>query len=99
MANAHQWRNLITRLRVNSVWHSDVKEIPKRVEFFFLLLSDIRDWKPCTDGLVFKFLGSEDSIMLKEPSSKEKVLAAIVGLRADKSPRLNGFPMAILKHC
>ena len=68
------------------MFSTQIRKGSQRLLKIFPIVVSYGDYRPCIDRLVFNFLGSEDSIILMEPFSKEKVLVVLVGLRGKTNP-------------
>ncbi|RVX20674.1 hypothetical protein CK203_002428 [Vitis vinifera] len=100
MANAHRRRNFLEKLKVNGVLLVGKSGIEEGVAGAFqLMLSEMGEWRPSIEGLVFNSLSLADSAALEFPFSEEEVFSALSSLCGDNAPSPDGFTLALWQSC
>ena len=95
MANAHRRRNSLNSICINGRRldkEADIKE--GLVDAFQNLLSAPAGWSPSLPDLDLKRIGIEEAVSLEETFSENEIWTAISGLKSDKAPGPDGFPIA-----
>ncbi|RVW54973.1 hypothetical protein CK203_096318 [Vitis vinifera] len=84
MANAHRRRNFLEKLKVNGVLLVGKSGIKEGVAGAFqLMLSEMGEWRPSIEGLVFNSLSLADSAALEFPFSEEEILSYLLSRAKD----------------
>ena len=100
MVNAHSRRNWLSKVKVNSCWHTEENEIKASVVgAFHDLFAEEREWRPSTDGLSFEGFDSSEVEKLELPFSEEEVFVALFDLGKDKALGPDGYIMAFWLFC
>ena len=100
MADAHRRRNFLEKLKVNGVLLVGKSGIEEGVAGAFqLMLSEMGEWRPSIEGLVFNSLSLADSAALEFPFSEEEVFSALSSLCGDNAPSPDGFTLALWQSC
>ena len=95
MANSHRRRNCINSICING--RRLEKEVDNKeglVDAFHNLLSAPDGWSPSLPDLDLNRIGSEEAVRLEEIFSENEIWNAITGLKSDKAPGPDGFPIA-----
>ena len=95
MANSHRRRNCINSICINGRRldkEEDIKE--GLVDAFQNLLSTPDGWSPSLPDLDLNRIGNEEAVRLEEIFSENEIWNAITGLKSDKAPGPDGFPIA-----
>ena len=100
MANAHNKRNWLSKVKVNGCWYTEENDLKANVVgAFHNLYSEKGGWRPCIDGLSFVGLDSSEVERIELPFSEEEVFAALSDLGKDKALGPNGYTMAFWFFC
>lgn len=94
VANLRKEKNMVMGLRDNNQWvsgHAAVVEVIYR--FYKDLFVEPFASRPKIEGLDFNILSDQWSQWLERPFSKLEVKEVLKGLKDDKAPGLDGFPM------
>ena len=95
MANAHNRRNWLSRLKVDDCWHTEELDLKNSVVGAFNnLYTEEGGWRPGIEGLPFMRLDSCEAEGLEIPFTEGEVFAALSDLGKDKAPGPDGFTMA-----
>ena len=95
MVNAHNRRNWLSKVKVNSCWHTEENEIKASVVgAFHDLFAEEGEWRPSTDGLSFEGFDSSEVERLELPFSEEEMFVALFDLGKDKALGPDGYIMA-----
>jgi hypothetical protein len=100
VANSNKRNNAIESLSINGSLSSDANEINAHiVHFYTQLFTESCSRRPIPDGLLFKSIGSEESLWLERDFEENEVLEVIKELQGDKSPRPDGFSLDFMRTC
>ncbi|RVX03360.1 hypothetical protein CK203_019832 [Vitis vinifera] len=73
MANAHNKRNWLSKVKVNGCWYTEENDLKANVVgAFHNLYSEKGGWRPCIDGLSFVGLDSSEVERIELPFSEEE---------------------------
>ena len=95
MANSHRRRNCINSICINGRRldkEVDIKE--GLVDAFQILLSAPDGWSPSLPDLDLNRIGNVEAVRLEEIFSENEIWNAITGLKSDKAPGPDSFPIA-----
>ncbi|WJZ97251.1 hypothetical protein VitviT2T_015870 [Vitis vinifera] len=100
MANVHNRRNWLSKLKVNGCWYTEENDLKNSVVGAFKkLYTDEWGWRPWVEGLSFMRLASNEAEGLEIPFSEGEVYVALLDLGKDKAPDPDGFTMAFWLFC
>jgi hypothetical protein len=100
VANSNKRNNAIESLSINGCLSLDANEVKAHiVQFYTQLLTESCSWRPILDGLLFKSIGSEESLWLERDFEENEVLEVIKELQGDKSPGPDGFSLGFVCTC
>ena len=100
MANTHNRRNWLSKVKVNGCWYTEENDLKDSVVgAFHNLYSEEGEWFPYIDGLSFMELDSNEVERLSFLFSEEEVFAAVLDLGKDKALGLAGYTMALWLFC
>ena len=95
MANSHRRRNCINSICINGRRLDKEDDIKKGlVDAFQNLLSAPAGWRPSLPDLDINRIGTEEAVSLEETFFENEIWTAITGLKSDKAPGPDGFPIA-----
>ena len=95
MANAHRRRKSLNSICINGRRldkEADIKE--GLVDAFKNLLTAPTGWSPSLPDLDLNRIGIAEAVSLEETFSENEIWTAISGLKSDKAPSPDGFPLA-----
>jgi hypothetical protein len=100
VANSNKRNNAIESVSINGSLSSDANEINAHiVQFYTQLFTKSCSRRPIPDGLLFKSIGSEESLWLERDFEENEVLEVIKELQGDKSPGPDGFSLSFMRTC
>ena len=100
MANAHNRRNWLSKLKVNGCWYTEENDLKNSmVGAFQKLYSEEGVWRPCIDGLSYMRLARSEAEGLEIPFSEEEVFVALSNLGKDKALGSDGFTRTFWLFC
>ena len=95
MTNSHKRRNTIERIQIGGEWLEGEGEVRTGIMNAYKgLLSDPGVWRASPEGLDFSRLDDLAASKLEESFTEEEVHAALLNLKGDKAPGLDGFTAA-----
>ena len=98
VANSNRKNNGIESLMVNGTLSSDQGIIADYITHFFMnLYSEQQADRPFSDSLVFPMISGDNADWLERPFEEVEIFDVIQSFHGDKSPGLDGFPMAFSK--
>ncbi|RVX00494.1 LINE-1 reverse transcriptase-like [Vitis vinifera] len=100
MANAHRRNNSLDRIMINGELLTEDQEVRNGiVNAFQKLLSEEPGWRADIEGLQLNQLNSREAEDLEMPFSEEEIHFALMEMRGDKAPGLDGFTVAFWQDC
>ena len=94
MANAHQRKNSLARVKIEDGWLTEEEKINEAVVGHFHNLLTAPDvWRPGVNGFQFKQLERQDVFGLEKQFSEEEVYSALRSFSGDKALGPDGFTM------
>ena len=95
MANYHNKRNEIKRIRIKGTWTSGAENVRQGiVDAFKNWLSIPRDWRASLEGLSVSRIDEREAARLEVPFTEEEVRNALNDLNGDKAPGSDGYTAA-----
>ena len=95
MANLHQRRNTISKMRINGEFITGEEQLRLRiVKAFESMLADTGDWRANLVGLHFSRLNALEDENLEQQFTKAEVFNALNDLNGDKAPSPDGYTVA-----
>ena len=100
IANSNRRNNGIESLMVDGILSSDQGMIADCItQFFMNLYSEQQVVRPFPEVLVFPMISGDNVDWLDRPFEKAEIFDVIQNFNGDKSPELDGFPMAFFQAC
>ena len=100
VANSHRRRNSLCHLSINGALSIDQDAIKTYISCFYKqLYTEDTYSRPLLDGLPFALISSEEANWLERPFENEEIFNVVSNMNGDKSPELDGFPMAFYHAC
>ena len=100
MANSNRRNNSIENLMIDGALTSNQDRIANHIEQFYMnLYSKHQEQRPFPDALDFLRISGDNVDWLERPFKETEIYEVIKEFNGDKSPGLNGFPMAFFQAC
>ncbi|RVW52500.1 putative serine/threonine protein kinase IREH1 [Vitis vinifera] len=100
MANAHRRNNSLDRITINGELLTEDQEVRDGiVNAFQKLFLEEPGWRADIEGLQLNQLNSREAEDLEMPFSEEEIHFALMEMRGDKAPGLDGFTVAFWQDC
>ena len=95
MANSHQRRNHLIKLRINGEWVYEESHLKTNiVKAFESLMLDPGERRASIEGLTFARINDGEASNLERPFMEEEVFLALANLNGDMAPGPDGFTIA-----
>ncbi|RVW65252.1 putative ribonuclease H protein [Vitis vinifera] len=100
MANAHQRRHTMERVKISGVWLSEECTVRTGiVDAFHRLLTEDSEWKADIGGVNLNRISQQEADILELPFMEEEVHSALRDMNGDKAPGPDGFTGAFWQFC
>ena len=100
MANSNRRNNCIENLMIDRALSSNQDRIAAHIEHFYMnLYFEQQMQRPFLDILDFSRISRDNVVWLEKPFEEAEIFEVIKEFNGDKSPGLDGFPMAFFQAC